>query len=155
MTCAFYRVAIPKNGSLRAMSVLIPVILSGGSGTRLWPLSREAYPKQFLSLVSDNSLLAETINRLKALGPTASPIVVSNEEHRFIIAATLQQCFSEPEGEILLEPVGRNTAPAIALAALQALDREPGAVLLVLPSDHVVKNVAAFAKAVEAGFGAA
>ena len=138
-----------------SQGLLTPVILSGGSGTRLWPLSREAYPKQFLSLVSGNSLLAETINRLKALGPTASPIVVSNEEHRFIIAATLQQCFSEPEGEILLEPVGRNTAPAIALAALQALDREPGAVLLVLPSDHVVKNVAAFAKAVEAGFGAA
>lgn len=142
--------------------MLIPVVLSGGSGTRLWPLSREAYPKQFLNLISCNSLLGETFNRLKALGQKAGPIVVSNEEHRFIVAATLQQCFansqpgtSKPAGEILLEPVGRNTAPAIALAALQALSKETEAVLLVLPSDHVVQNVAAFAKAVEAGFRAA
>src|SRR5690606_11771042 len=136
-------------------TMLIPVILSGGSGTRLWPLSREAYPKQFLNLVSDSSLLGETFSRLKALEQTASPIVVSNEEHRFIVAATLQQCFGKLPGEILLEPVGRNTAPAIALAALQALSREPEAVLLVLPSDHVVKNTKAFASAVEAGFRAA
>lgn len=135
--------------------MLIPVVLSGGSGTRLWPLSREAYPKQFLNLMSDSSLLGETFNRLKVLGQTASPIVVSNEEHRFIVAATLQQCFGKLPGEILLEPVGRNTAPAIALAALQALSREPEAVLLVLPSDHVVKNTKAFASAVEAGFRAA
>src|SRR5690606_20077280 len=136
--------------------MLIPVILSGGSGTRLWPLSREAYPKQFLNLVSGDSLLGETFTRVRSLPKVGKPIVVSNEENRFMVAAILQQSAGgKMPGDIILEPVGRNTAPAIALAALQAVEREPTAVLLVLPSDHVVKNQTAFAQCVEKGFVAA
>lgn len=127
--------------------MLIPVILSGGSGTRLWPLSREALPKQFLKLTSDHSLLGETLLRTRDLQDVAAPILVSNEEHRFVVAATVQQVLAGP-ADILLEPVGRNTAPAIALAALQALLRSEDALLLVLPSDHVIRDNQRFADAV-------
>lgn len=127
--------------------MLIPVILSGGSGTRLWPLSREALPKQFLKLTSDHSLLGETLLRTRDLQDVAAPILVSNEEHRFVVAATVQQVLAGP-ADILLEPVGRNTAPAIALAALQALLRSEDALLLVLPSDHVIRDNQRFAEAV-------
>lgn len=127
--------------------MLIPVILSGGSGTRLWPLSREALPKQFLKLTSEHSLLGETLLRTRDLQDVAAPILVSNEEHRFVVAATVQQVMPGP-ADILLEPVGRNTAPAIALAALQALLRSEDAILLVLPSDHVIRDNQRFADAV-------
>lgn len=127
--------------------MLIPVILSGGSGTRLWPLSREALPKQFLKLTSEHSLLGETLLRTRDLQEVAAPILVSNEEHRFVVAATVQQVMPGP-ADILLEPVGRNTAPAIALAALQALLRSEDAILLVLPSDHVIRDNQRFADAV-------
>lgn len=127
--------------------MLIPVILSGGSGTRLWPLSREALPKQFLKLTSEHSLLGETLLRTRNLQEVAAPILVSNEEHRFVVAATVQQVMPGP-ADILLEPVGRNTAPAIALAALQALLRSEDAILLVLPSDHVIRDNQRFADAV-------
>lgn len=123
--------------------MLIPVVLSGGSGTRLWPLSRELYPKQLLPLVGKRTMLQETVQRLEGL-ETAAPLIVCNEAHRFLVAEQLRQLDITPEA-IILEPVGRNTAPAIALAALRA---EPGALLLVLPADHVVRDVRAFQAAV-------
>ncbi len=128
--------------------MLIPVILSGCSGTRLWPLSREALPKQFLKLTSEQSLLGDTLLRTRRLQEVAAPILVSNEEHRFVVAATVQQALPGTKADILLEPVGRNTAPAIALAALQAIERSPDAILLVLPSDHVIRDQQRFADAV-------
>ncbi|MCP5160079.1 MAG: mannose-1-phosphate guanylyltransferase/mannose-6-phosphate isomerase [Hahellaceae bacterium] len=135
--------------------MIIPVILSGGSGTRLWPLSREAYPKQFLKLVNDKSLLGDTVARLDALEHVGHTIVVSNEEHRFMVAASMQDHQRLGSGTIMLEPVGRNTAPAIALAAMKALEVDSEAVLLVMPADHVIKSPEVFAKEVLAGETAA
>jgi mannose-1-phosphate guanylyltransferase/mannose-6-phosphate isomerase len=129
------------------MLPILPVILSGGSGTRLWPLSREAYPKQFLPLVGDVTMLQATWNRVAAIAGRA-PIVVANQEHRFMAAEQLRECSVVPQA-LILEPIGRNTAPAIAIAALQALDGGEDALLLVLPSDHVVRNDAAFHAAVK------
>jgi len=99
--------------------LLIPVILAGGSGTRLWPLSRTSYPKQFVNLVGDKSLFMGTVERLEGVSPE-SPIVVGNEEHRFLVAEQLRLCGFE-QSTIVLEPAGRNTAPAIALAALAGM----------------------------------
>src|ERR1700722_9469713 len=101
------------------MSTVFPVILSGGAGTRLWPLSREMYPKQLLALTSRHSMLQETALRLSGIASAAAPIVVCNEAHRFTVAKQLRALSIEPSG-ILLEPIGRNTAPAVALAALEA-----------------------------------
>jgi len=123
-----------------------PVILSGGAGTRLWPLSRELYPKQLLPLVSDNSLLQDTLNRVKGPG-FAAPVVVCNDEHRFIIAEQLRQIDIRPHA-IVLEPAARNTAPAVAAAATLILRDDPEALLLVLASDHIIRDVAAFHGAV-------
>ena len=131
------------------------VILSGGSGTRLWPLSREAYPKQFLPLVSDETLLAETITRARHIASCKRTLAITNEDHRFVVAAHLQQQCAEGERDIILEPVGRNTAPAIALAALHARAEDPKAVLLVMPSDHALADPEAFARAVAIGEKAA
>jgi mannose-1-phosphate guanylyltransferase/mannose-6-phosphate isomerase len=128
------------------MTLLQPVLLSGGSGTRLWPLSREAYPKQFLPLVGDDTMVQATWRRVAPLA-SAAPIVVANEEHRFLVAEQLRQ-IGAPVPAILLEPVGRNTAPAIAAAALQALAGGEDPLLLVLPSDHVVRDSDAFRRAV-------
>ncbi len=125
--------------------MLIPVVLSGGAGTRLWPLSRELYPKQLLPLVGEHTMLQETVRRLHGL-PIAAPIVVCNEAHRFLVAEQLRAIQCQPRA-IVLEPIGRNTAPAIALAALAAAS-DPDALLLVLPADHVIRNVAAFHAAV-------
>ncbi len=132
---------------------MIPVILSGGSGTRLWPLSREAYPKQFLPLLGDDSLLQATWRRVAPLA-TCAPVVVASESHRFMVAEQLRlvECISSA---ILLEPVGRNTAPAIAVAALQAMQDGQDPLLLVLPSDHIIKDVTTFHSAVRIGAGAA
>ncbi|MUV15600.1 mannose-1-phosphate guanylyltransferase/mannose-6-phosphate isomerase [Noviluteimonas gilva] len=130
-----------------------PVLLSGGSGTRLWPLSREAYPKQFLPLVGEDTMLQATWARIGPLSGDA-PIVVANESHRFLVAEQLRQV-GAPVPRILLEPVGRNTAPAIAVAALQALADGGDPLLLVLPSDHVVANVDAFRAAVREASNAA
>ena len=135
------------------MSILQPVLLSGGSGTRLWPLSREAYPKQFLPLAGEDTMLQATWERVAALAG-AAPIVVANEEHRFLVAEQLRQV-GAPAPTILLEPVGRNTAPAIAAAALQALEAGEDPLLLVLPSDHVVADADAFRAAVRAAGDAA
>ncbi|GGK11762.1 mannose-1-phosphate guanylyltransferase/mannose-6-phosphate isomerase [Luteimonas terricola] len=128
------------------MIQLQPVLLSGGSGTRLWPLSREAYPKQFLALAGEHTMLQDTWLRVAPLDALA-PIVVANEEHRFLAGEQLRQVGVEAAA-IMLEPVGRNTAPAIAAAALQATAAGADPLLLVLPSDHVVRDADAFRAAV-------
>ncbi|MEL1263671.1 mannose-1-phosphate guanylyltransferase/mannose-6-phosphate isomerase [Pseudoxanthomonas putridarboris] len=135
------------------MANLQPVLLSGGSGTRLWPLSREAYPKQFLPLAGDDTMVQATWRRVAELADRA-PIVVANEEHRFLVAEQLRQV-DAPVPAIVLEPVGRNTAPAIAAAALQAMAAGDDPLLLVLPSDHVVRDVAGFQRAVRQAIPAA
>ena len=121
--------------------------MAGGSGSRLWPLSRTHYPKQFLSLTSDNTMLQETVKRLERLDHQA-PFFICNEEHRFIVAEQLRSA-SIPHSAIVLEPVGRNTAPAVALAALSAIKDGDDPLLLVLAADHVIKNEAAFTKSIE------
>jgi len=123
--------------------MLIPVILSGGSGTRLWPLSRAAYPKQFLALNGEQSLLQDTVTRLRNLPDVTAPIIVSNAEQRFIVAEQLR-AINQRASDIVLEPCGRNTAPAVAIAAMLALRASPDAVLLVMPSDHAIQNAAVF-----------
>lgn len=126
---------------------ILPVILSGGAGSRLWPLSRTAHPKQFLSLYSDQSLFQETVLRLGALS-LSDPLIICNESHRFLVAQHLQQITIKPF-QILLEPMGRNTAPAIAVAALAALERYDDPILIVLPADHMIEDQEAFAAAVK------
>jgi mannose-1-phosphate guanylyltransferase/mannose-6-phosphate isomerase len=132
--------------------MLTPVILSGGAGTRLWPLSRELYPKQLLALTGERTMLQQTALRLSGLA-AAAPVVICNEAHRFLVAEQLRQLRMDARA-VVLEPFGRNTAPAIALAALAALKMsaaEPGGddpELLVLPADHVIRDVTAFQKAV-------
>ena len=135
--------------------MLTPVILSGGAGTRLWPLSRELYPKQLLALTGERTMIQQTALRLEGLA-ASPPVVVCNEAHRFLVAEQLRQLHIEPQA-IVLEPVGRNTAPAIALAAHAALKaaRDTDPLLLVLPADHVIRDVAAFQKAVHAALDAA
>ena len=128
--------------------MLVPVILSGGAGTRLWPLSRELHPKQLLALVGAHTMLQDTVRRLAGLA-VAAPMVVCNEAHRFLVAEQLRAIECEPRA-IVLEPVGRNTAPAIALAAHATLAGEEGdPLLLVLPADQVIPDVAAFHAAIE------
>ncbi|WMJ67749.1 mannose-1-phosphate guanylyltransferase/mannose-6-phosphate isomerase [Stenotrophomonas sp. 24(2023)] len=134
-------------------STVQPVILSGGSGTRLWPLSREAYPKQFLPLAGAVTMLQATWQRVAPIA-AGGPLVIANEEHRFVAAEQLQQVGAEPAA-IILEPIGRNTAPAIAVAALEASRQEGDALLLVLPSDHVITDEATFRATVQAAAGAA
>ncbi|UXZ55055.1 mannose-1-phosphate guanylyltransferase/mannose-6-phosphate isomerase [Halomonas sp. 7T] len=131
--------------------MILPVILSGGSGSRLWPVSREHYPKQFLNLHKDDcSLLQEAAQRLENVENTGAPIVVCNEEHRFLVAEQMHQIGFE-NAQIILEPCGRNTAPALALAALSACSASAEAELLVMPADHVIKDEVAFAEAVAKG----
>ncbi len=126
---------------------IVPVIMAGGSGTRLWPLSRELHPKQFLTLPGQQqSMLQATVSRLNGL-TRGLPLVISNEAHRFIVAEQLRQ-MEKLRGNILLEPVGRNTAPAVALAALQAMRDGSDPLLLVLAADHVIRDTAAFHAAV-------
>jgi len=137
--------------------MLTPVILSGGAGTRLWPLSRELYPKQLLALTGSRTLLQQTVLRLDGLG-AAAPLIVCNEAHRFLVAEQLRQLGVEPRATIL-EPAGRNTAPAIALAAHAALKAAEAngvdPVLLVLPADHVIRDIPAFQQAVRTALPAA
>ncbi|WNL45546.1 mannose-1-phosphate guanylyltransferase/mannose-6-phosphate isomerase [Dyella sp. BiH032] len=128
--------------------MILPVILSGGSGTRLWPLSRKNRPKQFLALVGEQTLFQRTVDRTRKLGQAGAPIVVCSEEHRFTVAEQLQE-LGVTDASILLEPAARNTAPAIALAAMQALKADPDAVLLVLPADHLIGEEGGFIEAVE------
>lgn len=127
--------------------MLYPVVMAGGSGSRLWPLSRQLNPKQFLPLLSSSlSMLQETIKRLEGLD-VALPRVICNEQHRFLAAEQLRQLDME-QANILLEPVGKNTAPAVALAALHILEEDPDAILLVLAADHSVKDCTAFHEAI-------
>ena len=123
-----------------------PVLLCGGVGSRLWPVSREARPKQYLNLIGEQSMLQQTLGRLDGL-PVATPMVVCNEQHRFLVAEQLRQLDIESPS-IVLEPAGRNTAPAIAIAAIDALAKDPEAVLLVLPADHHIADVGALQSAV-------
>ena len=131
-----------------------PVILSGGSGTRLWPMSRTLYPKQLLSLLGRDSLLQQTVRRVADRQGFAAPLLVANEEHRFIIAEQLREIAAVPR-VLLLEPVGRNTAPAACIAALALTETEPDPLMLVMPSDHTIGDPAAFADAVERAAAAA
>ena len=126
---------------------LVPVILCGGSGSRLWPMSRRLLPKQFLPLVTEHTLLQDTVLRLRGLDGCGAPVAVLNQEHRFLAAEQLQALDVTPRS-MLLEPIGRNTAPAVAAAALLVAAEEPDAVLLVLPADHLVADVPAFHAAV-------
>ena len=130
------------------MTAVIPVILSGGAGTRLWPLSREMYPKQLLALTSKQTMLQDTAARLATIDGAMPPIVVCNEAHRFTVAEQMRAMEMQPSA-ILLEPAGRNTAPAVALAALKAQDLDPGATLIVAPADHVIRDVRTFSQAAD------
>jgi mannose-1-phosphate guanylyltransferase/mannose-6-phosphate isomerase len=126
---------------------LYPVVLCGGAGKRLWPMSRQAYPKQFLPLMSEHSLLQETVERACGKLGLGRPVVVCNNDHRFLVAEQLDE-IDRTAGSIICEPTGRNTAPAIAAAALLLLAEDPDAVMLVMPSDHHIGDVAAFGDAV-------
>jgi mannose-1-phosphate guanylyltransferase len=126
--------------------MILPVIMVGGTGSRLWPLSRELYPKQFLTLQGQDSLLQATVKRLQGL-PQLDPLLICNEAHRFVVKEQLDQINQAYSG-IILEPVGRNTAPALALAAFSCLANKEDPVLLALPADHFIADKAAFHKAV-------
>ena len=118
---------------------IVPVLLSGGSGSRLWPMSRELYPKQFLPLCSDNTMLQDTALRVGDAPAFAPPLVVCNQEHRFLVAEQLRQIGVTPRG-IVLEPMGRNTAAACAVAALAVAKDDPEALLRELPADHRIRD---------------
>jgi mannose-1-phosphate guanylyltransferase len=126
--------------------MLLPVIMAGGTGSRLWPMSRELYPKQFLKLHGKLSMLQETVGRLNGLD-SKDPLVICNEEHRFLVAEQLRQ-INQLSQNILLEPIGRNTAPAIALAALSAIAKGEDPILLVLAADHVIDDTLTFHQAI-------
>ncbi len=136
------------------MTRIHPVILSGGAGTRLWPLSRALYPKQFLALTGDQGLLAQTLDRVSAPDLFAPPLVVCNDEHRFLVGEALRRQSMSAEA-ILLEPVARNTTPAVCAAALKLAEQDPNAVMLVLPSDHSIVDAEGFRDAAARGAEAA
>ncbi|MGN6460854.1 MAG: mannose-1-phosphate guanylyltransferase/mannose-6-phosphate isomerase [Pseudolabrys sp.] len=146
--------AAPRASAATKPAPIIPVLLSGGAGTRLWPLSRETYPKQFLSLIGDKTLLQQTITRTADRSRFAAPIVVAQQEHRFLIAEQLRALgINDPT--IVLEPARRNTAPAATIAALLARRTDPDAILLVMPVDHLVEDLESFNEAVTAAIPAA
>ncbi|GLQ48042.1 mannose-1-phosphate guanylyltransferase/mannose-6-phosphate isomerase [Dyella lipolytica] len=134
--------------------MLIPLILSGGSGTRLWPVSRRNLPKQFLSISGDGTLFQQTVVRTQQLPDVAAPIVVASEDHRFLAADQLLDLHVQG-ATIVLEPLPRNTAPAIALGALKALEHDAEALLLVLPADHLIGDAESFTAAVQQALPAA
>jgi len=135
------------------MPLLHPVILSGGVGSRLWPLSRSLFPKQLLALAGDQSLIQDTVCR--ATGPAfAEPLIVCNVEHRFLIAEQMRSA-GQPPGVIVLEPMGRNTAPAATVAALMLAEKDPDAILLLMPADHVVRDIDSFRQAADSAAAAA
>ncbi len=130
--------------------MIIPIILAGGTGTRLWPLSRAMYPKQLLDLVGNNTMLQDTALRLQNFKGMGDPIVICNEDHRFMVAEQFRSINIMP-ASIILEPMGRNTAPAVAIAAIKALSSEKDPILLVLPADHFIKNIPLFHEALKTG----
>ncbi|MDY0360176.1 MAG: mannose-1-phosphate guanylyltransferase/mannose-6-phosphate isomerase [Desulforegulaceae bacterium] len=134
--------------------MLIPVILAGGSGTRLWPLSRRLYPKQLIELTSDKTMLQETILRLENIENLSDPIIICNEEHRFMVAEQLRQ-INIKNPSIILEPVAKNTAPAIAAAAIKSLELDSDPTLIVLPADHYIGDMKNFKKSIKTGYEAA
>ncbi|MGE0650645.1 MAG: mannose-1-phosphate guanylyltransferase/mannose-6-phosphate isomerase [Alphaproteobacteria bacterium] len=129
-----------------------PVLMAGGTGTRLWPMSRGLFPKQFMALVTSDTMLTETARRFsgKQIGgqPVAAPIAIVNDAHRFIAGEQLRDAGVTPEA-IVLEPIGRNTAPAAAIAALMIIERDPEGIMLLAPADHVINNTSAFARVIE------
>ena len=131
---------------------IFPIILCGGTGSRLWPLSRESYPKQYLKLASNDnySLLQKTYKRISEIENIADPIIVCNEDHRFIVAEQMREINIKPNS-ILLEPFGRNTAPAILVSALVAIEKEIDPILLVLSADHEIKKIQKFHDAINNG----
>lgn len=133
---------------------IVPIILLGGSGTRLWPVSRKNHPKQFLNLTGDQTLLQATLSRLQGVENLDTSIVLCNEEHRFTTAEQLTEMNREL-GDIILEPVGKNTAPAVAIGALRALQKHDDVLLLVLPADHVIRDTTAFQNAIKLAANAA
>ncbi|MEW8276502.1 MAG: mannose-1-phosphate guanylyltransferase, partial [Candidatus Thiodiazotropha taylori] len=135
-------------------TLIVPVILSGGSGTRLWPLSRSAYPKQFIPLMDDNSLFQATLERVSKIPDSTDALIVCNEEHRFMVAEQVRK-LDKKCSAIMLEPVGRNTAPAIACAALYALKQDQDAMIMVTPSDHIIGDQPHFTESMEKGIEAA
>jgi len=135
------------------MSLIHPIILSGGTGSRLWPLSRSLFPKQLLALAGEQSLIQDTVLRTQG-ADFAPPLIVCNTEHRFLIAEQMRQAGIAPQ-DIVLEPVGRNTAPATAIAALILADKDPESLLLLMPADHIVRNRTAFLQAVDRAAAAA
>lgn len=140
----------------QAITVIVPVILCGGSGTRLWPLSRESYPKQFLNLAGEHSLFQRTLLRLKSFAQNElkveKPIIVTNEAHRFLVLDQLHQI--DQSATIILEPIAKNTAPSLTLAALQASELYDNAVLIVLPADHAISNDNDFCRTLTAAISA-
>ncbi|MFK5926909.1 MAG: mannose-1-phosphate guanylyltransferase/mannose-6-phosphate isomerase [Desulfuromusa sp.] len=128
--------------------MILPVILSGGAGTRLWPLSRELYPKQLLPLASDKTMLQETVSRLEGIVGLQNPLIICNDSHRFMVAEQIRQLDKEAS-RIILEPCGRNTAPAVAIAALFGEAQGDDPLLLVLPADHLIQNVSEFQRVVQ------
>ena len=131
---------------------IVPIILSGGSGTRLWPLSRESFPKQYISIAEDKkkSMVQTTYERLIGIQDLENPILICNEDHRFIIAEQFREINIKPKS-ILLEPFGKNTAPAIALAAFKALETGDDPILLILSSDHYIKSSSVFRRTIKKG----
>ena len=132
--------------------MIIPVILAGGSGTRLWPLSRKIRPKQFIDLVDDRTMLQNTVLRLQGAAEMAAPMILCNADHRFMVAEQLRSIDIAPEA-IVLEPVGRNTAPALAVAALKATAGGDDPVLLILPADHFIRDRDLFTRPSQRGPG--
>ena len=131
--------------------ILIPVILCGGEGSRLWPLSRQSFPKQFISIFDNKySLLQNTEKRINGIKNIQNPILICNESHRFIVAEQMREINVEPNS-IILEPIGRNTAPAICIAALKAMEKDKDSILIILSSDHTIKNVDKFLEVINSG----
>jgi mannose-1-phosphate guanylyltransferase/mannose-1-phosphate guanylyltransferase/mannose-6-phosphate isomerase len=143
-----------KNQERQNSKMIIPVILAGGSGTRLWPLSRKHYPKQLIELINDNSMIQDTVLRLVGCNNMEQPVIICNDEYRFMVAEQMRKINIDP-ALIILEPVGKNTAAAIAVASIMIEKRYDDPVLLILPADHLIENIASFHEVIGLGNNAA